>query len=1083
MSLAQFGDPAVKSFLTTLDASQLSAALAPFHVPTIVSAGPGSGKTRTLIGRVAALVASGVAPHHVLVISFTRQACAELRARLLTLLGQRGGRVKVWTFHATALRLARQLPDAAAAALLEGAPDDLAPPSTDGLLTRTFRVTTNAKELRALFQHAMFEEMGARLSAAQKRAADGAADDLNAMRFVLPVSRSDFDAMRGGEEPPRSFDYKTEVGVFRLTPSGVQQVAAAPPGATAVGTVGEPFLARRLLDRFSKEESNFFSAWRILRTSGFGLEDIAALVARAEGDAPPPSSPPLSSLRNLLRISTRFVASQVKRNTVTMADAVPLATRLLCRERAAQAWASQEARALLVDEFQDTSPAQFNIMLELAKYLGATPGASDVDGPCGPALTVVGDDKQSIFGFQGSLPSAFEHLGASLGEARVSRHVLNRNYRSQACIVSFSNAVIPGSPASISQMPAAAPVSIVKCRDLTREAEFILHEVVRLVKTGATRYADIAILTRTKRVLFELAQVFNAVGLPYARVGGSSFSLRSVRNLSIVLRACVSGDQLGEDNDTVLEFVEIAIPKLSRDTVEAVRALSRGGGGSGAGWLSKGGAKEGDAAGQRPSAYAALNALLSEIEAAHRDLAAANDLLKSADTRLRAAVKSEATAATRADKAGAKRARDEDLHVTALATLASVRAEHAAAAAGAAKTRLAARLPIKDASKVKEFLSRLGFERKAAGSRPLAATVDALMQAFPEAFIDASVIRKSYDPFLERDIAFEEGVAAFTPTPSKDQVGGAAGAHKNRVDARSKIEVGGVRGVKLPPGGVPSVVTPATTTLRAMMQAEALLFESQLLSTWKQNDSARGRGGGASAVAGVYDADDDEGGGGGGGGGGADDFSELEQNERARLKGADPRILALRCFSAHLAEIVAVSEDVSGVSTAPGNAAAAAALAFVTARSTRDRDSLAAAAIAAREMSNAITLGTIHSAKGREWPVVFVPRAHVNEMPLPFEEADDGADDDELALHLPTPAGLVAAALGGEDALRSISFSEERRLFFVAASRAKDKLVVTYPESDGSVIGVPESFVRTSFLKSLETDFDAACWREIEYGK
>ena len=235
MSLTQIGDPAVKSFLTTLDASQLSAALAPFHVPTIVSAGPGSGKTRMLIGRVAALVASGIAPHHVLVISFTRQACAELRARLLTLLGYRGGRVKVWTFHATALRLARQLPDAAAAAILEGAPDDLAVPSTAGLLTRAFRVTTNAKDIRALFQHAMFEEMGARLAAAHKRVADGAADDINSMRFVLPISRAVFDAMRGGEEPPRSFDYKNEVGVFRLTQAGVQHVAAAPPGATAAG--------------------------------------------------------------------------------------------------------------------------------------------------------------------------------------------------------------------------------------------------------------------------------------------------------------------------------------------------------------------------------------------------------------------------------------------------------------------------------------------------------------------------------------------------------------------------------------------------------------------------------------------------------------------------------------------------------------------------------------------------------------------------------------------------------------------------------------------------------------------------------
>ncbi len=67
--------------------------------PLVIVAGPGSGKTRTLIHRIAHLVRSGVDPARCLAITFTRRAAEEMVARLRAPLGEPAARVTVTTFH------------------------------------------------------------------------------------------------------------------------------------------------------------------------------------------------------------------------------------------------------------------------------------------------------------------------------------------------------------------------------------------------------------------------------------------------------------------------------------------------------------------------------------------------------------------------------------------------------------------------------------------------------------------------------------------------------------------------------------------------------------------------------------------------------------------------------------------------------------------------------------------------------------------------------------------------------------------------------------------------------------------------
>ena len=115
-----------------LDPSQEAAAKA--AGPVLVVAGPGTGKTRTLTGRVAHLVRSGIDPERILALTFSNRAADEMRGRVSVALGDAAHKVWMGTFHAFGLELLHKYNEEAglplhpkvldpvdAAVLLEGA--------------------------------------------------------------------------------------------------------------------------------------------------------------------------------------------------------------------------------------------------------------------------------------------------------------------------------------------------------------------------------------------------------------------------------------------------------------------------------------------------------------------------------------------------------------------------------------------------------------------------------------------------------------------------------------------------------------------------------------------------------------------------------------------------------------------------------------------------------------------------------------------------------------------------------------------------------------------------------------------------
>lgn len=106
-----FDDAGEGEWLGELNEQQRSAATAPFDRPLLILAGAGSGKTATLSARVAWLIAQGLAPERILLLTFTRRAAREMLTRTRTLLERAGiaarGRVVGGTFHSVAWRLIR----------------------------------------------------------------------------------------------------------------------------------------------------------------------------------------------------------------------------------------------------------------------------------------------------------------------------------------------------------------------------------------------------------------------------------------------------------------------------------------------------------------------------------------------------------------------------------------------------------------------------------------------------------------------------------------------------------------------------------------------------------------------------------------------------------------------------------------------------------------------------------------------------------------------------------------------------------------------------------------------------------------
>jgi DNA helicase II / ATP-dependent DNA helicase PcrA len=93
-------------FLDDLNESQKQAVLSS-EGPVLIVAGPGTGKTLTIVRRIACLIHQGARPESILAVTFTNRAAREMRERTEALLGSDAGKIFIGTFHLLGLRIIR----------------------------------------------------------------------------------------------------------------------------------------------------------------------------------------------------------------------------------------------------------------------------------------------------------------------------------------------------------------------------------------------------------------------------------------------------------------------------------------------------------------------------------------------------------------------------------------------------------------------------------------------------------------------------------------------------------------------------------------------------------------------------------------------------------------------------------------------------------------------------------------------------------------------------------------------------------------------------------------------------------------
>ena len=187
---------------------------------------------------------------------------------------------------------------------------------------------------------------------------------------------------------------------------------------------------------------------------------------------------------------------------------------------------------VMVDEFQDTNIAQWELVKLLAEEHRH--------------LMVVGDADQSIYSFRKADYRNLLRFEEVFPEASVI--VLDQNYRSTQRILDAANAVIANNSSRRPKHLWTEQIGgelIVRyhAQDEHDEATFVVHEIDRLTESEGVRFADVAVFYRTNAQSRVIEESLVRAGVAYRIIGGTKFyDRREVKDALAYLRALVNPD-------------------------------------------------------------------------------------------------------------------------------------------------------------------------------------------------------------------------------------------------------------------------------------------------------------------------------------------------------------------------------------------------------------------------------------------------------------------------------------------------------------------------------------------------------------
>ncbi len=220
-----------------------------------------------------------------------------------------------------------------------------------------------------------------------------------------------------------------------------------------------------------------------------------------------------------------------KSNAMDFDDLIVKTVELFKADSEVLAGYQKRFKYIMVDEYQDTNTAQFELVRLLAD--------------AHHNLCVVGDDDQSIYKFRGANIRNILDFEKVYPEAVTIR--LEQNYRSTKNVLDAANGVIRNNKGRKSKTlwTDNGEGAMVHFRQFDRayeEAEFIADDVMRKKREGTADYGDCAVLYRTNAQARLLEERFVVEGIPYNVVGGVNFyARREIKDLLAYLKTIDNG--------------------------------------------------------------------------------------------------------------------------------------------------------------------------------------------------------------------------------------------------------------------------------------------------------------------------------------------------------------------------------------------------------------------------------------------------------------------------------------------------------------------------------------------------------------
>ncbi|MFZ2956470.1 MAG: ATP-dependent DNA helicase [Candidatus Ozemobacteraceae bacterium] len=446
---------------------QQKAVVTKFHGPSLITAGPGTGKTRTIAVLIGKILESGLRFKNLLALTFSDKAAGELRERVFSYYPHSFDECWISTFHSFCARLLRE----------------------------------------------QFHQVGIRPD------------------FRLLTSFKEAVLLDGicGRLDPASF----------------------------------PFFGRVLRHRgFQLETLTFIS---LLKSNLVDTTDLDAFLA----DEKTFDERSRSRFQELSILFHAYERERTRLGYLDFRDLISLSIRVL-RDPATAASYREKFKVILVDEFQDTDPAQFFLLT----LLTGDPGGSSNTKGGKMRVAVIGDPRQSIYRFRGADPRMMDPNGPFRKRYRAKVFPLSKNYRSAPVILEaaanlrWTQQTKPPeqhppeivSAASLSSSPSKRLGFIERydARDELSEARLLARRIASLIIYGVANPTDpqprryrpdqIAVLVRNNYQVDLLSESLRALNIPFS-IGGDMKFFRSeeVGTLVSLLKAVTLNDLDADD--------------------------------------------------------------------------------------------------------------------------------------------------------------------------------------------------------------------------------------------------------------------------------------------------------------------------------------------------------------------------------------------------------------------------------------------------------------------------------------------------------------------------------------------------------